>query len=392
MADLWYIIQLATEHENLINQLIIVPSTWISVKKVNSKDKYYCKFLECPFNQEDLLFYRELAQKRGIPPAAWKNYEVVRQVGDEAYSFHDAEMQLDILTNGQTVQNSDGSTRVKRLMKVPILPTFERPENQNTNVQGPEGETEAGQQESMLLIKEVDFLQLLQELKDLKKEVIFLKQENEKYKNAVDEYMVNTTAEIRSLKTFIVDKKSNEEREKILELDELIKTHKLDEDFSEGEKVYPLFKTYEKFTYFEENYMTNEQFVADLKKYFYTTINPSEYYVKEILRILKIFFDSTFLHDKFVGSREGFHGKKAFKSTKLAQILTQSLLKEYKGRKWSGTYNKQIIKDDEITDKAIFDTYGFACTRCVDWGDGRTKRGKRSYSELAVGSAGDIEV
>lgn len=170
-----------------------------------------------------------------------------------------------------------------------------------------------------------------------------------------------------------------------MEYSDLLKKYKIKEEFlglgPEDQMPDQLFFTYEKFEQFENNYMTNTTFVEDLKKYFYTTINPTEYFAKEILRILKIFIKGTWLHEKFVGKSDKIKDKKPFKNSKFAQALTSSLMEEYKGVKWTGAYNSKHLTDIEISEDKIIATYGYACTRCTDWGQGRSSRGsKRSIS------------
>lgn len=125
----------------------------------------------------------------------------------------------------------------------------------------------------------------------------------------------------------------------------LVGNHRLKQDFlnfADDEPMEKLFSSYEKFQEFENSYMTNEEFKKDLGKIFHTNINPSEYYVKELLRILNLLIHGKWLHDKFVGFSEYVAGKKPFKDTKFAQLLTKSYMEEYKGRKWSGIHNSTL--------------------------------------------------
>lgn len=64
MADRWFIVQIASNYEKLVNQFIIVPSNWITFKNKTATTK----FLQIPFGSEDVEFYVELAKTRGIPP------------------------------------------------------------------------------------------------------------------------------------------------------------------------------------------------------------------------------------------------------------------------------------------------------------------------------------
>lgn len=387
MSDLWYTIQVSTDYPDLVNQFLIVPSTWISKSKDGKK--HFTKFLETPFSEEDVDFYNTLSETRGVPPESWKNYEIIRQVGDISYSFLDASIQLGIVTGNQTIQNSDASSRVERLLDVPSLP------NKSLNVVSGPG-TAIGKQSSdkkgpgtneggpgHVMIKESDLANLFKEMAALK---VLFTNEMEKLRQSTATFTETTKIEIQNLKMFLIAKKSEADRAKIMDWETLIKKHDLEKDFlhSEGEKTTAFFPTYDKFEFFEKNYMANPNFVEDLKKFFYTTINPTDYYFKEILRILKIFFHGKWLHEKFVGSKDTLKDKKAFKDTKFAIALTSSLLTEFKGVKWSGNYNKNKLENTEISEEGIYRAYGHACTRCTDWGQGRSERGtKRRSNDIA---------
>lgn len=95
MSDIWYILQIASNYEKLINQFIIVPSNWVTYLERSVTTK----FLQTPFSDQDVQFYIELAKSRGVPPASWATYPIVRQLGDDAYSYLDAECTLHALTN-----------------------------------------------------------------------------------------------------------------------------------------------------------------------------------------------------------------------------------------------------------------------------------------------------
>lgn len=53
---------------------------------------------------------------------SWKEQKILRIVGDEAYSYHEAQMNLSVQASGQTIQNSNADSRDQRVMTAPPVP------------------------------------------------------------------------------------------------------------------------------------------------------------------------------------------------------------------------------------------------------------------------------
>lgn len=72
-----------------------------------------------------------------------------------------------------------------------------------------------------------------------------------------------TRSEIEFLKTLLIDKKSLQERQNIMEFKELVKKYKIGKEFlhlNEGEPLTQLFPSYEKFQEFKDKYMVQPAF------------------------------------------------------------------------------------------------------------------------------------
>lgn len=133
--------------------------------------KFFTKCLVTPFGEatpfEDIQFYQEPAKTRGMSPESWTEYEIIQPVGDDYYSYGDAAVHLEIMTNSRTPGTVDGDTRASLSVNVSILPNGVQ--QFNGQEPGPAADKSAqDQQGNMVLLKEVDLNALMTEKEDSK--------------------------------------------------------------------------------------------------------------------------------------------------------------------------------------------------------------------------------
>lgn len=237
MADRWFIVQIASNYEKLVNQFIIVPSNWITFKNKTATTK----FLQIPFGSEDVEFYVELAKTRGIPPESWMDYQVMRQLGNDAYSYQDAELTLNTLTNNQTICNSNAGTRVEEMINTtPRLPANVVSARQSPIDQAPVAEQGSN---NLILVDDADFKALIRKVDNLAREFL-------QVKATLNVHTELIRMDIQQLKTFMVEKKSAAERDMIVDYETLVGRHRLKQDFlnlADDEPMDKLFSSYESF-------------------------------------------------------------------------------------------------------------------------------------------------
>lgn len=189
-----------------------------------------------------------------------------------------------------------------------------------------------------------------------------------------DKKLEDLSIKVDELKNIIMDKKTVQEKEQIMTIDQLLQKHdlkrKLDSEETDALSK-PVFINCEQFKRFEahEKFMMNADFVVDLQKYFLTIIDGNNSFVQEIKKILNIFFSKNILNYFMVEA-------KPFKDTKFAKCLTECLLIAYKGVK-----NKIILPQGifhtTITKTLITATFGNNYIFCMDKESGQAKRMKR---------------
>lgn len=110
--DIWFIINLITDNQHLINQGVIVPTNWVVVPKKkgeNCKVKYMALDGQ---GEEDKVLIDSLAEKRIPAPQDWPLH-LFRIVG-KAHTWHEAQRTLIVVMGGEV--NLDSNERIEYLL------------------------------------------------------------------------------------------------------------------------------------------------------------------------------------------------------------------------------------------------------------------------------------
>lgn len=109
MCDLFFVVQLHIDHPERVNVLCVIPSTWVVIKN----QKKFALYPNPPYSSEDFNNLLKMVEARQAPPK-WPMHAY--DLKKSAYSFHEAQMYVNILTNGK--QNNSNEDRIRDLLDV----------------------------------------------------------------------------------------------------------------------------------------------------------------------------------------------------------------------------------------------------------------------------------
>lgn len=112
MCDLWYVIQPMIDDPQLINALLVIPSTWIVLE-----DKEFFKYPKPPLSPETITHLAKMIQERQNFDKQWPKYQF--HAKKSTYSFNEAVEYLKILSDGRNNANND--ERIENLLDVSSL-------------------------------------------------------------------------------------------------------------------------------------------------------------------------------------------------------------------------------------------------------------------------------
>lgn len=78
MCDLFYVIQFFTEQQELINQPVIVSSSFISID--SKSQKFFAQYMPSPIEGEKIRELNRYVQEMLLPPAAWPKTDKFRVI------------------------------------------------------------------------------------------------------------------------------------------------------------------------------------------------------------------------------------------------------------------------------------------------------------------------